>query len=108
MDFNKLAKEINEVAVQHGWWEEPRGFPEIIALLHSEISEAFEEYRNGREEHEIYYEGSKPCGIPIEFADEMIRILDTCSQLEIDIDEAMKIKLEYNKTRPYRHGNKVC
>ena len=30
--LNELAKEIHENAKAHGWWEENRTFPEIVAL----------------------------------------------------------------------------
>lgn len=36
---NEVAKEIHENAVAHGWWDEERGFPEVLALIHSEVSE---------------------------------------------------------------------
>lgn len=50
----------------------------------------------------------KPEGVAVELADCMIRILDYCGHAGIDIEEAIRIKHEYNKTRPYRHGGKKC
>lgn len=54
------------------------------------------------------YERRKPEGVAVELADCMIRILDYCGHAGIDIEEAIRIKHEYNKTRPYRHGGKKC
>jgi len=130
MKINEITKEIHENAVTHGWWEEERTFGDIIALCHSELSEALEEYRNKRPQ--IYFpcldgemcvedtnknmtceskitncRSSKPEGIAIELADCIIRILDYCGHEGIDIEAAIKIKHEYNKTRPYKHGGKI-
>lgn len=105
----QIQNEVHETAVKHGWWDKEPSFPETVALVHSELSEALEEYRDGHGTQEIRYdEKGKPEGIPIELADAIIRILDYCGYAEIDIDEAIKIKARYNKTRPYRHGGKVC
>lgn len=107
--INEFAQEVHENAVAHGWWDEKRSFPEIIALIHSELSEALEEYRMGFDPDLIYPgKGSKPEGIAVELADAMIRILDYCAYSGIDIEEALTIKHAYNKERPYRHGGKVC
>lgn len=107
--INEVAKGIHENAVEHGWWDEERGFPEVLALIHSEVSEALEEYRSGHEATEIYYgDNGKPEGIPIELADVIIRVLDYCGCKGIDIDAAITQKHEYNKSRPYRHGGKKC
>lgn len=50
----------------------------------------------------------KPEGIAIELADCMICVLDYCGHAGIDIEQAIRIKHEYNKSRPYRHGGKKC
>lgn len=104
MTFNEFAKEIHNNAVVHGWWDEERSFGEVIALCHSELSEALEAYRNG--EQLFYFEQNKPEGIAVEMIDCIIRILDWCGKKGIDVDEIMSQKHEYNKTRSYRHGGK--
>ena len=107
MNLNELVKESHETAVEKGWWDTERNFPEQLALMHSEISEVLEDFRKNIPINEIYYEDKKPCGIPVEFADLLIRVFDTCGKYGIDLENALKIKMEYNKTRPYKHG-KVC
>ena len=135
--INEFAQEVHENAVAHGWWDEKRSFPEVIALVHSELSEALEEYRhkqeqiwyaceedqdcpsicNPEDEHDCLnygkeamckYRNPKPEGLPVELADAILRILDYCACVGIDIEEALTIKHAYNKERPYRHGGKVC
>lgn len=101
----KLAKEIHENAVAHGWWDEPRNLLEIVALCHSELSEAVEEYRAGRP-MVWTNEGGKPEGIAVEMADCLIRILDWFGREGLDVDEIVRQKMAYNRGRPYKHGKK--
>lgn len=100
--------DVHENAKAHGWHDVERKFGELIALCHSELSEALEEYRNGHAPTETYYsEGGKTEGIPAELADVIIRIYEMCGYYGIDIEKAIKEKHEYNKSRPYRHGGKL-
>lgn len=117
--LTKLSKQIHENAVEHGWWERKVDFPTIVALCHAELSEALEEYRssnpnfyyvsNGFKSEDIDEIGEeKPEGIAVEMIDCVIRILDWCGNNGIDVDRLVELKNEYNKTRPYKHGGKVC
>ena len=106
IDLNGYAEDIHENAVDKGWWDEPRAFGEVIALIHCELSEAMEEYRDHHEPTEVYYRSDKPEGVPIELADAFIRILDYCGAVGIDFEAAFRTKVAFNRTRPHKHGGK--
>jgi NTP pyrophosphatase (non-canonical NTP hydrolase) len=114
--FTALAQSVSKTAHSHGWWETDRNFGEMIALMHSELSEALEAWRDGDDVRTVSYEAGgddhhgphKPVGVASEFADVIIRILDTCQTLNIPITQALVEKAEYNISRPYRHGGKLA
>lgn len=102
--LNALGIEIREINRDNGWnvtqiedWGDTYKVPAILALIHSEVSEALEAFR--KRDRENFAE---------EMADVLIRVLDCTPGLAIDIDKAVAAKLERNKQRGYRHGNKVC
>ncbi len=185
MNLSELQKEAHAIAVAHGWWDIERTFGDLIALVHSELSEALEAYREygleGWSSLTMPYHPrtpKKPEGVASELADVVIRVVDMteyervdltstiASQLEgvsegdmsrvsfgdwiaichvafshafemreyenpaeetwdehladgchivfrmaahygIDLDAAIEAKMEYNRTRPYRHGGKA-
>lgn len=109
-NINNIRDLVHDIALSKGWHidNRERTFGEYIALMHSELSEALEDHRNGLGYQNVEFTDSgKPTGIPIELADVIIRILDFCGKYDIDIDSALHIKIEYNATREHRHGGKV-
>lgn len=106
MKINEIQKEVHQNAVSHGWWEDEREFGTLIALCHSELSEALEESRNGRSLNETYYVEGKMEGVPSELADVVIRIMDMSERYEIDLEKTILEKHEFNKSRSYKHGGK--
>ena len=99
-----LAEEIRTINKANGWnvsqpgdWEQPYKVPAIIALIHSEASEALEAFR-----------ANDRANFGEELADILIRVLDCAPGLGVDIDAEVRNKLEKNKTRGYRHGGKKC
>ena len=109
MSLVRLQKEIYAWAQSKGWWEKERNIGELLMLMVSELSEAMEEWRHDRMETWYSDSGSsvspdKPEGFGIELADVIIRVLDLAEHLEFNMDELVKIKMEHNETRDYRHG----
>ena len=106
MDIEHLVNESWSTAESHGWHAEPRSFGDCIALCHSELSEALEEFRTGSDPAAVSYVNDKPEGVAVELADVIVRIADMCGVYGIDLDNALRVKMEYNRGRPYRHGGK--
>lgn len=105
--IDELITLAGDIDRQNGWFEPPRTFGELISLIHSEVSEALECYRNNYQTNEIRIDdGGKLLGIPIELADIVIRVFSMAKELEIDLENAINLKLDYNSKRTYRHGGK--
>ena len=104
-DFDELSDEIHETNVEKGFWGEPEVMDKYvakIALIHSELTEVLEALRK--------HQGADK--VTEEFADVLIRTFDLFGVL-VDAGEAdpklygvMRKKMEANKNRPSKHGNR--
>lgn len=128
MNLNRLVERIKEINEEKGWNDTRRSEMDWAMLVVTELAEVVEAFRSGglpnavefpsegwrwslddRNYHNIIdasARGLKPEGMAIEYADALIRILHWFAYHEIDVEKIIEAKLEYNKTRPYRHGNK--
>lgn len=100
--LDDLAAYIREINEANGWnpiqghqFDESRYVASLLALIHSEVSEALEEVRVGN--REAFLE---------EMADVLIRTLDLVGGLTTNFDSVVWSKLEKNKSRGHRHGGK--
>ena len=97
-----LTRIVHKTATDAGWYTnletgEPidRNFGEVVALMHSELSEALEADRKDLMDDKLPWRK----GVEVEFADCIIRILDTCAALDLDIAGAIIEKNRFNKQR---------
>jgi hypothetical protein len=124
--FEDMIQEVVAFLKDKGWYEDGRSVGDEIALLHSECSEALEEFRAGRmktcyevrnmagdliaysdEPAEDNGTLRKPVGFASELADVLIRLLDDADRHKVDLVAEFRIKMAYNRTRPVRHGGKA-
>lgn len=92
-------EEKHEFAKTRGWYDPPKTTIESLALIGCEVSEAIESVREDIPKGERHWLGE-------ELADVVLRVLDICGYLKINLNYEMEKKHEINKTRPWRHGKK--
>jgi NTP pyrophosphatase (non-canonical NTP hydrolase) len=126
--FNELSKRIFFNAKKKGFYDKPIEVGTKLMLCVSELSGALEAHRKNRyanmcglEHFEKYVDGENPQTIDSgvwniafqdnikdtfedEIADTIMRLLDLCGYLKIDIEKHIRWKIRYNESRPYKHG----
>lgn len=134
--INDLSKQIHAINVKNGFYENEKNIGEMLALIHSEVSEALECDRKNKYSTRLLLaaraakEGEEPMSLyellPIvkdldykqhfeklfkdtfedELADIMIRVMDLAAYKGIDLETHIKAKMKYNSMREYKHGKK--
>lgn len=122
--MSEIAQQIHANNKEKGFYDTEKNIGEMLALIHSEVSEALEADRkemkcnispielrlvvdnlsNGQ--YPFYYKTVVKGTFDEEMADIIIRVLDLCAYKGIDIDAHVAAKIRYNSLREYKHGKK--
>ena len=107
--LSDLARRCFNQSCESGFWNETRNMGEMIALMHSELSEVLEVIRSGNPlmsnlNPRMSEHVPSITALAEEFADLFIRMGDFCAGFDIDLGEAVILKMQFNATRPHKHG----
>lgn len=120
--INSLRDLIYKNAKAKGFWDQERNIGEALMLVVTELAEALETHRAAGsikpvdemvkqamlEMHDDEFKEHFALMVKDSFQDEMadtiIRVLDLCGGLDIDIEWHIAAKMRYNSTRSRLHG----
>lgn len=103
-NINSLVAEIHADNIAAGWWTDlatgasiidTRNVPEMLCLIHSEISEAMEGHRKDLMDDKLPHRKM----MEVELADAVIRIFDLAGSRGYDLGGAIQEKRAYNRNR---------
>ena len=123
--INNLAAEIHKNAKAKGFFEKEKNIGEMLALIHSEVSEALEADRKDMycdwsydeppiiQENLIddnsfkrLFEKEVKNNFEDGLADIMIRVMDLAAYKKINLEWHIKAKMRYNSLREKYHSKK--
>jgi NTP pyrophosphatase (non-canonical NTP hydrolase) len=100
--LNQFASKIFEMNMLMGWYSDPktgerieRNIPEMICLIHSELSEGLEGYRKNLMDDHLPH---RPM-LEVELADVLIRVFDLAGYQGLDLSGAFNDKVLFNASR---------
>lgn len=93
--INTLTDLCHNLSAANHWWDKERNVPEMLCLIHSEISEAMEGHRKRKMDEHL----PELTSISVELADALIRIFDLAGGLGLTLGQSFAEKLCYNQIR---------
>ena len=99
--FDQVSACAHRNAIEKGFHAKDRSILEEIALIHEELGEATSGARhNNPPSDKIPFFTS----VEEEYADAIIRIMDSSKKRGLRVSAALVSKMHYNVTRPHMHG----
>ena len=107
MNLANLQREAHAIAKDHGWWDTERTFGDLIALVHSELSEALEAYRVCGIV-DCPHEHTEGAGVASELADVVIRVADMAEWYECQVADTIPTKVYVNQRADLTFGEWIA
>ena len=96
MTIKEWQHRAHDYACSNGWPKGSCSVPEVLCLIHEEVSEALKAYRN---EDQTQF--------AVELADIALRLCDCAERFGVNLEPEMWEKHQKNVTRPFRHGKRI-
>lgn len=130
MDVKDVVRLAHQNSKDHGFWDGEQNLSEKLMLIVTEVSEACECLRGASRERfpesdfldavddtgfsqyhfdlthypDVAFQNNVKDTFPDELADIVIRVADLAGYLGYDLDRHIQLKMEYNASRPKKHG----